>query len=49
MIKIGDVVSFKELKMTVDHVDGDIVHCKWFVGDKLNEGWFYISTLERSK
>jgi uncharacterized protein YodC (DUF2158 family) len=43
-LKVGDIVQLKSggPKMTVKSSHGveDDVHCQWFAGSKLEEGWF---------
>ncbi len=48
--KIGDIVQLKSggPKMTVkgDHSDGEI-HCQWFSGSKLSDGWFPAESVQK--
>lgn len=48
--EIGDIVQLKSggPKMTVkgDHHDGE-VHCQWFSGSKLSDGWFPGDSIQK--
>lgn len=47
-IAAGDVVSQPDgPPMTVNRVDGDVVHCDWFVGTTLMRDTFRAQRLQR--
>lgn len=48
-LQTGDVVvlSTGGPRMTIERVNGDFVHCLWFVGDKLNGHMFELEHVRR--